>query len=174
MIKASSINQAIQGSLKEPLMKKTSQVEPGRKPIGAEEADKRTGLQTILRKNKQSYLFSNHTRYRRCVNSELPIAHPMVLGQRKAIVFFWVLTSVLMHWCTRKLFSCREFPRIMVLRQTYSTFSTPVESKIRTHNGRVESARRRADGGVGRRWAEQGADISVALEANRPSGPPAQ
>ena len=49
----------------------------------------------------------------------------------------------------------------------------PVESKTRTHNGRVESARRRADGGAGRRWAEHGADISVALEANRPSGPPA-
>ena len=49
----------------------------------------------------------------------------------------------------------------------------PVESKTRTHNGRVGSARRRADGGAGRRWAEQGADISVALEANRPSGPPA-
>ena len=52
--------------------------------------------------------------------------------------------------------------------------SEPVESKTRTHNGRVGSARRRADGGAGRRWAEQGADISVALEANRPSGPPAQ
>ena len=52
--------------------------------------------------------------------------------------------------------------------------SSPVESKTRTHNGRVESARRTADGGVGRRWAEQGANISIALEANRPSGPPAQ
>ena len=52
--------------------------------------------------------------------------------------------------------------------------STPVESKNRTHNGRVGSARRRADGGAGRRWAKQGADISVALEANRPSGFPAQ
>ena len=49
----------------------------------------------------------------------------------------------------------------------------PVESKTRTHNGRVGSARRRADGGAGRRWAKQGADISVALEANSPSGPPA-
>ena len=49
----------------------------------------------------------------------------------------------------------------------------PVESKTRTHNGRVGSARRRADGGAGRRWAEQSADISVALEANSPSGPPA-
>ena len=49
----------------------------------------------------------------------------------------------------------------------------PVESKTRTHNRRVGSARRRADGGAGRRWAEQGADISVALGANRPAGPPA-
>ena len=47
---------------------------------------------------------------------------------------------------------------------------TIVESKTRTHNGRVESARRRADGGVGRRWAKQGADISVVLEAHRASG----
>ena len=50
----------------------------------------------------------------------------------------------------------------------------PVESKTRTHNGRVGSARRRADGGAGRRWSKQGADILVALEANRPSGLPAQ
>ena len=44
----------------------------------------------------------------------------------------------------------------------------PVESKTRTRNGRVGSAWRSADGGAGRRWAEQGADISVTLEANRP------
>ena len=49
----------------------------------------------------------------------------------------------------------------------------PVEFTTRTHNGRVGSARRRADGGAGRCWAEQSADISVALEASRPSGPPA-
>ena len=55
----------------------------------------------------------------------------------------------------------------------YNLFCKPYESKTRTHNGRVGSARRRADGGAGRRWAEQGADSSVALEANRPSGPPA-
>ena len=42
-----------------------------------------------------------------------------------------------------------------------------------THTGRVGSARRRADGGAGQCWAKQGADISVALEANRPSCPPA-
>ena len=30
---------------------------------------------------------------------------------------------------------------------------TPVESKTQKHNGRVGSARRRADGGAGRRWA---------------------
>ena len=47
----------------------------------------------------------------------------------------------------------------------------PVESKTRIHNGRFGSARRRAYSGAGRRWAEQGADISVALEANRPAGP---
>ena len=50
--------------------------------------------------------------------------------------------------------------------------SPPVESKTRTHSGRVGSARRTADGGAGRRWAEQGADISVGPEANRPSSPP--
>ena len=49
---------------------------------------------------------------------------------------------------------------------------TPVESKIRTQNGQVGSARRRADGGAGRSLAEQGADSSVVLEANRPCGPP--
>ena len=49
----------------------------------------------------------------------------------------------------------------------------PVDSKTRTHNRRVGSARRRAESGARRRWAKQGADISVALEANRPSGPPA-
>ena len=48
----------------------------------------------------------------------------------------------------------------------------PVESKTRTHNGRVGSARRTADGGAGRSWAEQGADISVGPEANHPSSPP--
>ena len=43
----------------------------------------------------------------------------------------------------------------------------PVESKTRTHNGRVGSARRStADGGTGRSWSEQGADISVGPEAN--------
>ena len=46
--------------------------------------------------------------------------------------------------------------------------------KTRPHNGRVGSARRRAEGRAGRRWAKQGADISVALEANSPSGPPAR
>ena len=52
-------------------------------------------------------------------------------------------------------------------------FFVSVESKTRTHNRRVGSAQRRADGGAGRRWAEQGADISVALGANSPSSPPA-
>ena len=51
---------------------------------------------------------------------------------------------------------------------------TPVKSKTRTHNGRVGSPRRRSDGEARRRSAEQGADISVAWEANRPSGFPAQ
>ena len=41
----------------------------------------------------------------------------------------------------------------------------PFDSKTRTHNVLARSARRRADGGAGRRWAEQGAD--------RPSGVPA-
>ena len=49
----------------------------------------------------------------------------------------------------------------------------PVESKTRTHQGRVESASRKADGWAGRRSAEQGPDISIALGANRPSGSPA-
>ena len=46
--------------------------------------------------------------------------------------------------------------------------SRPVESKTRTHNGRVRSAQRTADCGAGRNWAKQGADIS---EGNRPSSP---
>ena len=50
-------------------------------------------------------------------------------------------------------------------------FNGPVESKTRTHNRQVDSARRTADGGAGRSWAEQGADISVGPEANRPSSP---
>ena len=45
----------------------------------------------------------------------------------------------------------------------------PVESKTGTHNGLVRSAGRRAENGAGRRWAEQGADISVAMETKRPS-----
>ena len=49
---------------------------------------------------------------------------------------------------------------------------SPVESKTRTHNGRVGSAQRTADGGAGRSWAEQGADISVGPEGNRPFSPP--
>ena len=53
-----------------------------------------------------------------------------------------------------------------------NTITGTVESKTRTHNGRVGSARRTADGGAGRSWAEQGADISVGPEANRPSSPP--
>ena len=48
----------------------------------------------------------------------------------------------------------------------------PVESKTRTHNGRVGSAPRTADGGAGRSWAEQGADMSVGPEGNRPSSRP--
>ena len=60
-----------------------------------------------------------------------------------------------------------------VVHKRFRSGLSPVESKTRTHNGRVGSARRRAAGGAGRRWAERGADISVALEANRPSGPPA-
>ena len=59
-------------------------------------------------------------------------------------------------------------------KQQKRNILAPVESRTRTHNGQVGSARRTADGGAGRRWAEQGADISVALEANRPSGPPTQ
>ena len=47
----------------------------------------------------------------------------------------------------------------------------PVESKTRTHNGRVGSARRTKDGGAGRNWAEQGADISDGPKANRSSRP---
>ena len=65
-------------------------------------------------------------------------------------------------YCLRKPFSCKPCPGIV-----------PVEFKTRTHNRRVGSARRRADGGARRRWAEQRDDILDALEANRPSGPPA-
>ena len=42
---------------------------------------------------------------------------------------------------------------------------TTVESKTRTHNGRVGSAQRTADGGAGRSWANQAAEISVGSEA---------
>ena len=55
--------------------------------------------------------------------------------------------------------------------QLRGQLSLPVESKTRTHNGRVGSARRTADGGAGRSWAEQGADISVNPEASYSSGP---
>ena len=48
----------------------------------------------------------------------------------------------------------------------------PVESKTRTNNGQVGSAQRTADGGAGRNWANQGADISVGPEGNRLSSPP--
>ena len=61
-----------------------------------------------------------------------------------------------------------KFPKVLV-----GTINEPLDFKTRTHNMRVGSAQRRADGGPGRPWAEQSADISVALEANSPSGPPA-
>ena len=53
-----------------------------------------------------------------------------------------------------------------------SAVASPVECKTRTYNGRVGSAQRTADGGAGRRWAHQGADISVGPEGNCPSSPP--
>ena len=63
---------------------------------------------------------------------------------------------------------CTALP---VIRPEFGVVRLPVESKTRKHNGRIVSARRKAYGGAGRRWEEQGADISVALEANNPSGP---
>ena len=71
-----------------------------------------------------------------------------------------------------EIFMRKAAPPVQVQPQTHASTSSPVESKTRTHNGRVGSARRTADGGAGRSWAEQGADISVGPEANRPSSPP--
>ena len=57
-------------------------------------------------------------------------------------------------------------------KNCFASVNKPAESKTRTHNARVGSTQRTADGGAGRRWANQGADISVGLEGNRPSSPP--
>ena len=46
-----------------------------------------------------------------------------------------------------------------------------VESKTWTHNGRVGSAQRTADGWAGRNWAKHVADISVSPEAACPLCP---
>ena len=51
-------------------------------------------------------------------------------------------------------------------------FQWLVESKTGTLNKRVGSAQHTADGGAGRSWANQGADIPVGPEGNRPSSPP--
>ena len=67
----------------------------------------------------------------------------------------------------------RQLSRTFLRKHEQSTsYLKPVESKTRTHNGRVGSARRTAHGGAGRSWAEQGADNSVGPEADRPCSSP--
>ena len=83
---------------------------------------------------------------------------------------FWMGAGIIPFRPMKKEWVCKVH-RISMKPSFYQC--GPVESKTRTHNGQVGSARRRADSGAGRRWVEQGADISVALEANHPSGPPA-
>ena len=89
------------------------------------------------------------------LTSGLSAVYQQFISGTRSALFSWLPNSGTTPFCLCKPFSCKACPG------------------TRTHNGRVGSARRRADGGVGRRWAEQGADISVALEANSPSGPPA-
>ena len=117
-----------------------------------------------------------------------------LLARRESRLVPEMLNSGPTPYCSCKTYSCeagleiafharhvRESPE-RIYRSTTSlqkhkqeNYYVLVEFPTRTHNGRFASAVRRwAEGGSRRRLAEQGADISVALEANRPSGPPAQ
>ena len=71
--------------------------------------------------------------------------------------------------CVRVLDSTGKTKLLLSLNLSYVEAD---DSKTCTHNGRVGSARRPADGAAGRR-AEKRADISVGPEANRPSSLPA-